>query len=94
MSMRIEWASAPYVGVELLTEGAELPGYDDPVTAPYGVLLDGGSGGGYLVEGDAAQLRRFVDRLSKVVEQAELEQASRDARARNQAKFTPHKYRR
>lgn len=77
MSDTIEWAGAYYVGIEVvdadaLREMSET--LEDEEPAERGIVLYNGCSHRYVIEGSKADLRAFVTRLTKALDQADREE--------------------
>ena len=69
MSNRVEWALAGNVGADMCPQGTEIIGYEEPVTADWGLLLDGGSGA-FMIEGTKGELLDMLAMLTREVIEA------------------------
>lgn len=68
MSYHLEWATTADTSIALYRQGQEFAGYDEPITAQYGLLF---AGGGLIIEGTKQQLHTLFTRIMALVAQAE-----------------------
>lgn len=73
MSYHLEWATTTDTSIALYQRGQEFGGYEEPITAQYGLLLGGGGGGGggLIIEGTQQQLHALVSRILTLITHAE-----------------------
>jgi hypothetical protein len=69
MGLHVEWEHAAEceVGTYTRREANDELELGETVAEPFVVVLGGGSGGCLAVEGDAAQLRAFAERVARAV---------------------------
>lgn len=68
MSYHLEWATTTDTTIALYQRGQEFGGYEEPITAQYGLLL---GGGGLIIEGTRQQLHTLVTRILTLITHAE-----------------------
>ena len=71
MSYHLEWATTADTSIALYRQGQEFAGYDEPITAQYGLLFAGGGGAGLIIEGTKQQLHTLSTRIMALVARAE-----------------------
>ena len=77
MSNRVEWALAESVTIKLVPRGTEFHGYEEPVTAEYGLYLDLG-GAGVVIEGSAFELGELCGRITRMIFERQIDNAPGD----------------
>lgn len=70
MSYHLEWATTADTSIALYRKGQEFAGYDEPITAQYGLLLGGDGGGGLIIEGTQHQLHALATRILTLITHA------------------------
>lgn len=68
MGISSEWDDAATCDIDVLRRGDELGGYQ--VDGDFALVIGGGTGGCFVVEGTATEVRSFVDRAAEAVEHA------------------------
>lgn len=72
MSYHLEWATTSDTSIALYQRGQEFGGYEEPITAQYGLLIGGDGGGGLIIEGTQQQLHALVTRILTLITHAEI----------------------
>lgn len=72
ISYHLEWSTTADTSIALHRQGQEFAGYDEPITAQYGLLV-GGGGGGLIIEDTQQQLHALATRILALITHAHTE---------------------